>query len=77
MQATAEAEDMAKKRKKSEVRKHTGMLRIEADALEDAKDAARLMKKTLAEWATDVVRAAAKRDRLKGARKIVEEEGKT
>ena len=75
MQTTAEPEDMAKKPKKSESRKHTGMLRIDALALEQAKVAAGMMKKTLAEWASDVILKAAERDMNREARKIVEKGG--
>jgi hypothetical protein len=72
MQATAEHDAMPKKKQKSESRKHTGMLRIDAHALEQAKVAAGMMKLTLAEWASDVILKAAERDMNREARKIVE-----
>ena len=49
-------------KKKSEKRRHTGILRINSDVLLKAKKAASLMEMTLADYATDVLSKAAEKD---------------
>lgn len=68
MLATAGRVTMA--RKKSESRKHTAMMRIDPEALERAKLAASLMKMSLADWSSDVLRKAADRDIAREAKKL-------
>jgi predicted HicB family RNase H-like nuclease len=62
--------EMAKK--KSETRKHTAMMRIDADTLERVKLAASLMRTSLADYASDVLRKTADRDILREAKKLTE-----
>jgi uncharacterized protein (DUF1778 family) len=57
-------------RKKSETRRHTAMVRIEADALERAKLAASLMKTTVSDYVTDLVTKAAEKDISREAKKL-------
>jgi hypothetical protein len=71
MQATAELDDMAKKPKKSESRKHEGVLRVDRHALERAKLAASMMKKSLADYASDVLLKAADKDIEREAKKLI------
>ncbi len=72
MLATVERPPMAKK--KSEVRKHTAMMRVESDTLERAKLAASLMRMSLADYASDVLRKAADRDIAREAKKLAGED---
>jgi hypothetical protein len=60
---------MAKK-KKSEVRVHTGILRTSLEAIVKAKKAASLMEKTLAEYASEVLIRAADKDLEREAKKF-------
>lgn len=60
--------EMAKK--KSETRKHTAMMRVDTEALEQFKLAAGLMKMSLADYASNVLRKAAERDVLREAKKL-------
>ena len=60
-------------KKKSETRKHTAMLRVDVAAHERATMAASLMRMSLADYASDVLRKAADRDLLREARKITGE----
>jgi predicted HicB family RNase H-like nuclease len=73
MMTTTGDEAMAKKRKKSEVRKHTAMMRVDADTLEQARLAASLMKMSLADYASVVLRKAAAKDISREARKLTGE----
>ena len=57
-------------RKKSEARKHTAMMRVDAGTLERAKLAASLMRMSLADYASDVLAKAAERDIAREARKL-------
>jgi hypothetical protein len=57
-------------RKKSEERRHTGMLRVDAATLDRAKLASSLMRMSLADWATEVLAKAAERDITREARKL-------
>lgn len=61
-------ETMAKK--KSEARKHTAMARLEADALEQARLAANLMRMSLADYLTDLVRKHSPEDIEREAKKL-------
>lgn len=70
MLATAGRGTMAKAKKKSEVRRHTAMVRIESDTLERAKLASSLMRMTLADYITDLVRKAAEKDISREAKKL-------
>jgi hypothetical protein len=67
---------MAKK-KASERRKHTAMMRVEADVMERAKLAASLMRMSLADYASDVLRKAAERDISREAKKLAGDKGGT
>jgi hypothetical protein len=69
MLGTAEFEPMAKK-KKSDVRRHSAVARIDPEVLERAKIAASLMRTTLADYITDIVRKAADRDIEREAKKL-------
>jgi predicted HicB family RNase H-like nuclease len=62
-------EIMAKK--KSEERRHTAMMRIDSETLDKAKLAASLMKMSLADYSSDVLRKAAERDISREAKKLV------
>ena len=68
MQATAEPVVMG--RKKSEVRKHTAMVRIDAPTLERAKKAASLMSVSVSDYVSAMVAKNAERDILREARKL-------
>lgn len=57
-------------KKKSETRKHTAMMRIDADTLEQVKLAASLMRMTLADYASDVLKKAAAKDIQREAKKL-------
>ena len=70
MVATAEQEQTTMARKKSEERRHTAMMRVDADTLERAKKAAALMGMSLADYASDVLRKASDRDIAREARKL-------
>lgn len=71
MQVTLECEEMAKKKaEKSEVRRHTAMMRVDAETLERAKKAASLMGMSLADYASDVLKKASDRDIVREARKL-------
>jgi hypothetical protein len=58
-------------RKKSE-RRHMGMIRLDADALGRAKLAAGLMRMSLADYASDVIRKAAEQDIRREAKKLAD-----
>jgi hypothetical protein len=73
MQATVGRETMAKK--KSEVRKHTAMMRVDPDVMERTKLAASLMRMSMADYASDVLRKAAERDISREAKKLAGEGG--
>src|SRR3954471_17974707 len=60
MTATLVRDAMAKK--KSEARRHTAMMRVDADTLERARLAASLMRMSLADYASDVLRKSAEKD---------------
>lgn len=63
---------MAKaKPKKSETRRHTAMMRVDAETLARARTAASMMRVTLADYVSDVLRKAADRDIAAGAKKLV------
>jgi predicted HicB family RNase H-like nuclease len=62
--------------KKSEARKHTAMLRVDAEVHARAMLAASLMKMSLADYASDVLGKAAARDVLREAKKITGEDEK-
>lgn len=68
MPAVLEPSTMAKK--KSEVRKHTAMMRIEPAALERVKLAASLMRMSAADYASDVLMKAAEEDIKREAKKL-------
>lgn len=57
-------------RKRSEERRHTAMMRVDAEALEQAKLAASLMRMSLADYASAVIKKAAGRDIAREARKL-------
>jgi predicted HicB family RNase H-like nuclease len=71
MQATAEHDAMPKKPKKSESRKHEGVLRVDKETLERAKIAASLMKKSLADYASEGLRKLADKDIDREAKKLI------
>lgn len=73
MQDTLERTDVAQK--KSETRRHTAMMRIDSETLERAKLAASLMRKSLADYATDVLAKAAERDIQREAGKLAKGKG--
>jgi hypothetical protein len=58
------------KKSKSEVRRHTAMVRIEGATLERAKLAASLMKMTVSDYVSDLVKAASDRDISREAKKL-------
>lgn len=66
--ATATGGVMAKK--KSEVRKHTAMMRVDSATLDRAKLAAALVGVSLADYASDVLGKAAERDIAREAKKL-------
>jgi hypothetical protein len=68
MLAIAEQPVMAKK--KSETRKHTAMIRVDAETLQRARLAASLMRMSLADYASDVLAKAAERDIAREAKKL-------
>ena len=68
--STLAAGTMAKAKKKSETRKHTGMMRVDADALDRAKLASSLMRMSLADYASDLLRKAAEKDIAREAKKL-------
>lgn len=74
MQGTIEREPMAKKKKKSESRKHTGMMRVNAQALERFKLAASLMRMSLADYVSEVLVKTADRDIAREAKKLTGED---
>lgn len=57
-------------RKKSEERKHTAMMRVDAETLDRAKLAASLMRKSLADYASEVLGKAAEKDIAREAKKL-------
>jgi predicted HicB family RNase H-like nuclease len=71
MVATAETDAMG--RKKSEARRHTAMLRVDPAVHERATLAASMMKMSLADYASEVLRKAADRDILREAKKLTGE----
>lgn len=62
-------------KKKSEARKHTAMMRVDAQTLERARLAASLMRMSLADYASEVLGKAAERDIAREARKLAGGEG--
>lgn len=68
MLATADTPAMTKK--KSEARKHTAMMRVDAHTLEQARLAASLMKMSLADYTSEVLLKAAERDIQREAKKL-------
>lgn len=64
---------MAKKKSKSETRKHTALARMDADALEQAKLAASLMRMSVADYLSDLVRRYAGKDITREAKKLTGE----
>jgi hypothetical protein len=74
MVGTLEGRDVAK-HKRSEARKHTAMLRVDADTLDRAKLAASLMRLSLADYASDVLLRQAEKDIAREARKLAGTEG--
>lgn len=68
MIGTAETQTMAQK--KSEARRHTAMMRIDAETLDRAKLAASMMRKSLADYASEALRKAADKDIAREARKL-------
>jgi predicted HicB family RNase H-like nuclease len=62
-------------KKKSEVRKHTAMMRVDAETIARARLAASLMGVSLADYSSDILRKAAERDIAREARKLVGKEG--
>jgi hypothetical protein len=73
MPAAIGDEAMAKKKPKSEVRRHTAMMRVDAETLEQTRLAASLMKMSLADYASVVLKKAAARDISREARKLTGE----
>lgn len=63
-------EQLMMAKKKSEKRRHTAMMRIDSETLERVKIAASLMRTTLADYASDVLRKAADRDIAREAKKL-------
>src|SRR4051812_30833805 len=57
-------------KKKSEARKHTAMIRVDSDALDRAKLASSLMRMSLADWVSDLIRKAAEKDIAREAKKL-------
>lgn len=70
MQVVLEEPPMAKKKAKSETRKHTAMMRVDAETLAQARLAASMMRMSLADYASDVLAKAAERDITREARKL-------
>lgn len=70
MTVEATGELAVAKRKKSEVRRHGGMTRIDLGVLERARLAASLMRMSLADYVTEVVRKAAEQDINREAKKL-------
>ena len=72
MTATArvEPETTTMAKKKSEERRHTAMMRVDAETLDRAKLAASLMRMSLADYASEVLLRAAERDIAREARKL-------
>jgi hypothetical protein len=66
----AVVERIAMAKKKSEVRRHTAMVRIDAATLERAKLAASLTRQTLSDYVSAVVKAASDRDITREAKKL-------
>jgi len=62
-------EPMAKK-KKSEIRRHTAMARIDGEALEQARLAASLMRMSLADYITELIKKNAPKDISREAKKL-------
>ncbi|WP_422923125.1 hypothetical protein [Singulisphaera sp. PoT] len=60
-------------KKKSETRKHTAMMRIDSETLDRAKIAASMMRMSLADYASDVLRKAADKDIAREAKKLTGE----
>jgi hypothetical protein len=69
--ATGE-ETMAKKKAKSETRKHTALARVDPEALERAKLAASLMRMSVADYLSDLIRRFAGKDITREAKKLAE-----
>lgn len=69
MLVAMESEPMAGK-KKSEVRKHTAMMRIDPTTLDQAKLAASLMRMSLADYASMALARAAAQDISREAKKL-------
>lgn len=68
MQTTGEPPAMAKK-KASERRKHTALIRVDEDTRRRAAKAAGMMEMSLADYASDVLKKAAERDISREAKK--------
>jgi hypothetical protein len=71
MQLTApivEQEPMAKK--KSEVRKHTAMIRVSDEARDEAQMAASMLRMSLADYASDILLKTARKDIACVAKKL-------
>ena len=71
MLATVEIRQVAKKR--SEARRHSAMMRIDAETIERARLAASLMKMSLADYASQVLRKASDKDIAREAKKLAGE----
>jgi predicted HicB family RNase H-like nuclease len=56
-------------KKKSEKRRHTAMMRVDAETLDKAKVAASMMRMSLADYASEALRKAAERDIAREAKK--------
>jgi predicted HicB family RNase H-like nuclease len=72
--ATA-VEDEAMARKKSETRRHTGMMRVDATVLARAKLAASMTGMALADYVSDVLRKASDRDIEREAKRLAKGTG--
>lgn len=73
MENTLERPRVTKKR--SESRKHTGMIRVTQEALESATLAAALEGLSLADYCTKVLIEASNRDKIRGAKKLLGKSG--
>lgn len=63
-------EDPGMAKKKSETRRHTAMMRVDAETLERARLAASMMKMSLADYASDVLKKASDKDIEREAKKL-------
>jgi uncharacterized protein (DUF1778 family) len=61
-------------KKKSEVRKHSAMIRISEEAREKADRAARVLGVSLADYVSDVLIRVAPKDTVAGAKRLAEKE---